>query len=107
MQPYNSNLTIGEKNRNREGKMCIFTHSEKDFGLYEAPEYFPTFRTHALMKAISRNEILMPINKLVKGLCKGVRLSIYFPGFPTLQHIPHTACLAKAKVNSCKCSFVY
>ena len=31
--------------------------------------------------------------KLKKGLCKGVKLDVYFPGFPTLKHIEHTVCI--------------
>lgn len=28
-------------------------------------------------------------DKMVKGLMPQVRLDVYFPGFPTLKHIPH------------------
>lgn len=28
-------------------------------------------------------------DKMVKGLLPQVRLDVYFPGFPTLKHIPH------------------
>ena len=28
--------------------------------------------------------------KLKKGLCDGVKLDVYFPGFPTLKHLEHT-----------------
>ena len=31
--------------------------------------------------------------KLNKGLCNGVKLDVYFPGFPTLKHIEHTVSL--------------
>ena len=33
------------------------------------------------------------------GLCKGVKLDIFFPGFPTLKHIPYRARLAHWKVK--------
>ena len=33
---------------------------------------------------------MMDKSKLKKGLCPGVKLSVYFPGFPTMKHIPHT-----------------
>lgn len=32
---------------------------------------------------------VVPIEKRYKGLCHGVRLDVYFPGFPTLKHLPH------------------
>lgn len=25
----------------------------------------------------------------VSGLCEGVKLDVYYPGFPTLYHVPH------------------
>ena len=28
-------------------------------------------------------------NAIFKGLCQGVRQDIFFPGFPTLKHLPH------------------
>ena len=31
--------------------------------------------------------------KLKRGLCNGVKLDVYFPGFPTLKHIEHTVSL--------------
>ncbi|KAJ8687572.1 hypothetical protein QAD02_023366 [Eretmocerus hayati] len=99
MEPCDTKLTPEEKRRNQHGPMSIFTYTEEDQGLYEAPEYFPSIRNHAKMELQNRENILIPRDKLVKGLCKGVRLSVYYPGFPTLQHIPHTACLAKAKVR--------
>ncbi|XP_014226840.1 5'-3' exoribonuclease 1 isoform X1 [Trichogramma pretiosum] len=99
MEPCNEKLTEEEKKRNRHGPMAIFTHSKKNLGIYKAPQYFPDIRRYAKMQLIQREEILVPIEKLVKGLCKGVKLSVYYPGFPTLQHVPHTATLAKAKVK--------
>lgn len=99
MSPYNEKLTPEEKRRNTHGPMCLFSYSEKSTRMCEAPAYFPSILSHAEMRLIDRQEILVPVGKLVKGLCKGVRLSIYYPGFPTLLHIPHTATLEKAKVK--------
>ncbi|XP_016845549.1 5'-3' exoribonuclease 1 isoform X1 [Nasonia vitripennis] len=99
MKPCNAKLTPEERKRNSHGPMSIFTFIEKEQGIYEAPEYFPSIRSYAQMMLVNRDDILVPLERLVKGLCKGVQLSVYYPGFPTLQHIPHTACLAKAKVK--------
>lgn len=98
MEPCNAKLSPEERKRNSHGPMSIFTFIEKEQGIYEAPEYFPSIRSYAQMILVNRDDILVPLDKLVKGLCKGVQLSVYYPGFPTLQHIPHTASLAKAKV---------
>lgn len=99
MEPYESQLTIEEKQRNSHGPMCIFTYTEEDMGQYSVPEYFPSIKSHAKCTFVNRGEILVPQEKLVKGLYPGVKLSVYFPGFPTLQHIEHTASLQKAKVK--------
>lgn len=37
-----------------------------------------------------REELVVDKSKLVKGLCPGVKLDVYFPGFPTLKHIAFT-----------------
>lgn len=60
-------------------------------GPYEAPQYFPPLKSnHAAVCKKSRDDINVDRSCLVKGLCPNVRLDIYFPGFPTLKHIPHT-----------------
>lgn len=66
--------------------------------MYNAPEYFPSIHSHARLNELDRLLILVPQELLLKGLLPGVDLSVYFPGFPTLQHVPHTAKLATAKV---------
>ena len=38
-------------------------------------------------------------DKLVPGLVPGVKLDIFFPGFPTLKHVSHTAKLEKRGVR--------
>ena len=60
-------------------------------GPYEAPQYFPRLKSnHAAVHKKSRDEINVDRSCLVKGLCPSVRLDVYYPGFPTLKHIPHT-----------------
>lgn len=98
MEPCNAQLTPDEIKRNQHGPMSVFTFTEDEQGMYEAPQYFPSIKSHAKLQLVKREEILVPRDKLVKGLCKGVQLGVYYPGFPTLQHVPHTAVLAKAKV---------
>ena len=69
-------------------------------GSYEAPQYFPTIeRNFARSHEVWRSEWEVPIECLRKGLMEGVRLDVYFPGFPTLKHIPHKARLAKEAVK--------
>ena len=37
--------------------------------------------------------------EVVSGLCEGVLLDVYFPGFPSLKHNPHSAHLEKRGVR--------
>ncbi|XP_043280589.1 5'-3' exoribonuclease 1 [Venturia canescens] len=99
MEPYNAKLTPEEQKRNKHGPMSIITYTDEDLGLYEAPQYFPTIHSHAKVVTLNREAIDVPVDKLVKGLCKGVKLSTYFAGFPTFQHIKHTAAFEMAKVK--------
>ncbi|XP_046595171.1 5'-3' exoribonuclease 1 isoform X1 [Neodiprion lecontei] len=100
MEPCYAKLTPDEKQRNSHGPMYVYYHTTEDLGLYEAPQYFPKLSTnHAKLKLIKWEDIIVPREKLVKGLCPGIRLDVYFPGFPTLKHINHTAELRKAKVK--------
>ena len=42
-------------------------------------------------------------DKMVKGLLPQVRLDVYFPGFPTLKHIPHKVKLSISTFESIFC----
>ena len=46
-----------------------------------------------------RREWDVAIKDLKKGLMDGVRMDVFFPGFPTLKHISHTAKLSTAGVR--------
>ncbi|XP_021920765.1 5'-3' exoribonuclease 1 isoform X2 [Zootermopsis nevadensis] len=100
MAPCEDLLTKEERRRNSHGPMLIYKYTEEDLGQYAAPEYFPPLKSnHALVCKKIRDEIHVDRSRLVRGLCPGVRLDVYFPGFPTLKHIPHTASLQKCKVK--------
>lgn len=103
MAPHYSKLSLEEQARNKHGPMCLFTYTEEELGMYHAPEYFPNvINNYAKVQLINREDIYVPREKLVWGLCSGVRPDIYYPGFSTIQHIEHTASLEKAKVNYLK-----
>nr|XP_033337296.1 5'-3' exoribonuclease 1 [Megalopta genalis] len=100
MAPHYSELTPDQLARNKHGPMCLYFHTEEDRGVYKAPEYFPdTLHNHAAVKLINSEDIIIPREKLIRGLHPEVKLEIYCPGFPTLQHIEHTVNLEKAKVK--------
>ncbi len=46
-----------------------------------------------------REEWDVPLDRLRHGLMAGVKLDVFFPGFPTLAHIPHEARIAAAGVR--------
>lgn len=39
---------------------------------------------------LRREDIIVPEEKLRKGLLEGVQLEVYFPGFPTFKHLQYT-----------------
>lgn len=101
MAPRYPQITPEERARNRHGPMCLFTYTEENLGAYKAPQYFPDIINHAKVQLINREDIAVPREKLIRGLCPGVKLDVYYPGFATLQYIEHTASLEKVKVNCC------
>jgi hypothetical protein len=56
-------------------------------------------KSHCKFDQVHRVEWEVPIHKLNKGLMAGVKLDVFFPGFPTLNHIRHTARMAKTGVK--------
>nr|CAD7460816.1 unnamed protein product [Timema tahoe] len=100
MTPCNERLSPDEIQRNTPGPMLEYSYTLEDLGRYESPGYFPALaNNHAKMVKIYREEIYVDRSKLVKGLCPGVKLDVFFPGFPTLKHIPYTSSFRKAKVK--------
>ena len=55
--------------------------------------------THVRCSKRPAQPYLIEKEKLVRTLCPGVRLDVYFPGFPTLMHITHSARLEKRGVR--------
>jgi hypothetical protein len=86
--------------------MCVW-HVNMRFctlGPYAAPDYFPSLKSnHAAVCKKTRDEIHVDRSLLMKGLCPGVQLDVYFPGFPTLKHIPHTVSCHAAYTLNVRC----
>lgn len=99
MSPYYSQLTKEEQMRNKYGPFNIFSYSKKALGKCES-NYFPAVSKHARVELKNREDIVIPRKDLIQGLYPGLKLDEYFPGFPSLQHIKHTAKLEKAKVST-------
>ena len=100
MTPRYARFTADEKARNAHGPMFVCTYTPEDLGRTAAPAYFPAIEhNHCFSEAVLREAWDVPRHKLKKGLMEGVKLGTFFPGFPTLQHIGHTARLKKAQVR--------
>lgn len=98
MQPHLSKLTTEEQARNQHGPMCLYSHTEEIQNVYQETIYFPQFTSYAQVQLLNRDDIFVPREKLIRGLSPGFDLSLYYPGFPTMRHLRHTAHLEKAKV---------
>ncbi|XP_011151267.1 5'-3' exoribonuclease 1 isoform X2 [Harpegnathos saltator] len=99
MQPHLSKLTPEEKQRNAHGQMRLYSYTDEDLGVCEATSHFSKIINHAQVTLISRDDIFLPKEQLIRGLSPGFDINVYYPGFPKLQHIPHTASLTKADVK--------
>jgi len=100
MSPLYSKMNQVESARNKHGPMWIGNYLTDDLGPYQAPAYFPSVeKSHCKFELVHREQWDVPSEKLKKGLMEGVKLDIFFPGFPTLKHIRHTARLSKSGVR--------
>ncbi|XP_039303025.1 5'-3' exoribonuclease 1 isoform X3 [Solenopsis invicta] len=99
MQPHLSRLTMEEQARNKQGPMCLFSYSEEAGSVHKTTIYFPEFISHAQVKLMNRDEVFVPRERLIRGLSPGFDLDLYYPGFPILRHLDHSAHLEKAKVK--------
>lgn len=98
MQPHLSKLTSEEQARNKHGHMHLYSYTDENGCVYKATTYFPEIISHVNVSVISREDIFVPKEQLVRGLSPGFDLNMYYPGFPILRHIRYIASLEKAKV---------
>ncbi|RZF36429.1 hypothetical protein LSTR_LSTR010849 [Laodelphax striatellus] len=99
MEPRYDRLTDEEKRRNCHGPMHLFNYTLEDLGTCELPESFPTIKNnHVEVTTMYREDLYVERSKLTRGLCQGVNLDTYFPGFPTLRHLKFMAKLEKGNV---------
>ncbi|CAH2012828.1 unnamed protein product [Acanthoscelides obtectus] len=100
MKSCNEMLTDEELKRNSHGPMLIYKHTNIDKGPYIAPEYFPPIpHNYTDVKTMRYTDVLLPKEKIVKGLYPEVKLDVYYPGFPTMKHLKYKGELRKAKVK--------
>lgn len=102
MSPLYSRLTEEEMSRNKHGPCLLYTYDPNlSFPVPSSLHgKFPDLsccraRCEVLDKAIFH----VDAQHMRHGLCEGVKLDVYYPGFPTLYHVPHKAELKKANVK--------
>lgn len=98
MQPHLSKLTMEEQARNKHGPMCLYSYTDEVQNVHKITIYFPEFTSYSQVKLMNRNDIFVPREQLIRGLSSGFDLDVYYPGFPILRHLDHTAHLEKARV---------
>ncbi|XP_046562363.1 LOW QUALITY PROTEIN: 5'-3' exoribonuclease 1-like [Haliotis rubra] len=102
MQPKYDSMTKAESARNKHGPSTVFVYDEERQEPYlsRLPGIFPDINVnHTRQEEIPLELYRVDGNKLKKGVLPEVRLDVYFPGFPTLFHIKHSAVLKKEGVK--------
>ncbi|XP_032684890.1 5'-3' exoribonuclease 1 isoform X3 [Odontomachus brunneus] len=99
MQPHLSKITPEEQQRNMHGKMRLYSFTDDKMSVNEETSHFPRIDNHAYVSLISYDDIFVPKQQLVRGLSPGYDINVYYPGFPKLHCIRHTASLTKAEVK--------
>uniref|UniRef100_A0A1E1XLQ0 5'-3' exoribonuclease 1 n=1 Tax=Amblyomma sculptum TaxID=1581419 RepID=A0A1E1XLQ0_AMBSC len=103
MEECQDQLTEEEKARNGHGGHLLFTYS---------PEAQPalTFKghtrlvpqlevNHAKVTVLDMDAFRLPVSQIRKGLLEGIKLDVYFPGFPTFKHLNYSASLKKESIK--------
>uniref|UniRef100_A0A914V899 5'-3' exoribonuclease 1 n=1 Tax=Plectus sambesii TaxID=2011161 RepID=A0A914V899_9BILA len=95
-------LSPEERKRNSHGPHILFTTSDVPLGTVQStlPGVFSNIPNNlAIRTEVDGNTFRIPKEKIVNGLLPGVHLDVFFPGFPTMKNLPHTAMLKNAGVK--------
>ncbi|XP_068754427.1 5'-3' exoribonuclease 1-like isoform X2 [Montipora capricornis] len=102
MSPLYARLTEEELNRNKHCPCLLYTYDPNLSVSVPStlPGKFPDISfCHARCEVLDKDVFHVDGQHLHRGLCKGVKLDLFFPGFPTLYHVDHQAELKKANVK--------
>lgn len=93
MKTLSLQLSEEEIKRNSHGP-CLIYQYDKSLHPVKYPSPWPTQFpdiNHCKIRCttLSCDPYSLPKDQLVFGLCPSVKLDVYYPGFPTLKHIPH------------------
>lgn len=102
MQELDSKLTDEERERNSHGGHLLFTFSHEPVAArkHKKTGLLPNVEAnHARVEVLDQNVFRLPMDQIKKGILEGVNMDVYFAGFPTFRHLPHTARLGRASVK--------
>lgn len=96
-----SDLTDGERARNIHGPMLQYDYCSEDQGALPDSPYGQAGvgQLHCTETPIERKELQVAADKLVLGPCNASARDVYFPGFPTMRHLKHSAKLMAQRVK--------
>lgn len=97
MAPLYIKLRDSEKRRNKHGPHLLCQYNEKEMEPFYAPSQSRSFpnviHNYCKVSDLHKDYFRLKREKIHKGLLKGALTDVYFPGFPTLKHLPHQVCL--------------
>ncbi|XP_035697172.1 5'-3' exoribonuclease 1-like isoform X1 [Branchiostoma floridae] len=102
MKPCNTRLNSEEKGRNGHKPHMLYTYDPNLSFCYPSslPGVFPDIECcKAKCELILLSGFHVDKKDLKRGLCMGAKQHEFYPGFPTLRHIPHKASLKKKGVR--------
>ncbi|XP_002730377.1 5'-3' exoribonuclease 1-like [Saccoglossus kowalevskii] len=102
MAPLNNILTDEEKRRNSHGPHLLYTYDKELSFCYPSslPGVFTDINcSHAKCEEVPLDAFRIDISKMRKGLLVGTKQGVFYPGFPTMRHVPHKAQLKKEGVK--------
>ncbi|XP_062506213.1 5'-3' exoribonuclease 1-like isoform X2 [Corticium candelabrum] len=101
MAPLETKLLAEEKERNTPGHCFSYRFNpELNFVYKTNHRLFPDITAcRSQCETLERDCFAMNPTELRQGLCEGVQQDVYFPGFPTLKHLQHSAQMQKGIVR--------
>lgn len=103
MEECQQRLTEEEKARNGHSGHLLFTYSpeaQPALVFKERTRLLPEVQVnHAKVTVLDMDAFRLPVSQIRKGLLEGIKLDVYFPGFPTFKHLNYSASLKKESIK--------
>ncbi|XP_017055153.1 5'-3' exoribonuclease 1 [Drosophila ficusphila] len=89
MRPCEANLTEAERKRNKHGPMYVYKHTNESQGPMAChPPLGPLQHLYCIEMAKWSSEIALNLPRSVCVELPNAARHVFFPGFPTMQHLP-------------------